>query len=189
MSKGEDACRIFFELNAGNPKKVELLQLQDAKVGWENFSASSYSSHPVDIDENLARMVFNPIHIDAETGGLKPSAVSDVKDKGCSVNRLSLISIEQSIADAQAIATLKNNQHPEKPTRRVCGVAKLAVRDIRLILVGDMARAFGVYDTALENNRSHADICQLVSEKNKQQSRSARLQLFELVNRGLQTIN
>jgi hypothetical protein len=189
MSKGKDECRIFFELNAKNPKKVELLQLQDARVEWENLSASSYSSHPVHIDENLARVVFNPIHVDAETGGLKPSAVSDVKDKGCSVNRLSFISIVQSIADAQAIAALKNKQYPERPTRRVCGVAKLAVSDVRSISVGDMTRAFGVYDTALENNRSHADICQLVSEKNKQQSRSARLQLFELVNRGLQTIS
>jgi hypothetical protein len=182
MTNDENPCQTFFDLFTQDSTKVERLQLQGDCSDWEQLTASRYSPHPVREDEILLRLVFNPIHVDEETGSLKPSVVSDVKDKGCSVNRLKLTTVENVINAGKQAALSKNLSAPEKPPRRLIWIASLEVSEIRLIKVSDQKRAFGVYDTALETDRSHADICQLIPEKCKKESRSARLQLFELVN-------
>ncbi len=189
MSEGENACRKFFEQYAQHPKKVEILQEQSNIDDWEKLSASRHSPGPVAVNEGLVRIVFNPIHVDVETGKLKPSAVSDAKDKGCSVNRLTHTTLADSIVQGKAVAAFKNDANPEKAARTVYGVAQLTANDVRSISVHAADRAFAIYDTGLEKNRSHADVCQIVPEKNKQQARSARLQLFDLANRGLLVIN
>ncbi len=182
MTESENPCRVFFEQYAQHPKKVEILQRTGLAHEWECYSASKHSPGPVQSNERVLRLVINPIHIDPETGDLKPSAVTDVKDKGCSVERLSLTTIEESIATGRIVAAAKNEANQGAPAREIHCVANLSVNDIRNIRVGANTQAFCIFDTALEHNRAHADICQVVSPKG-QEARSARSQLFALADK------
>jgi hypothetical protein len=178
--KNNGECASFFAANIENSDKVKALQQSGNGLTWELQSASIHSRGPVTNQECVFRLVFNPIHIDLETGSIKPSAISDVKDKGCSVDRQTLRSLKD-VFEFGIIAAHKKNQNagPGTPSRSLWGVSEINVSEIREILVGDSKRAFGVYATALAHNLSHADICQLIPEIEKQNARSARAQLFE----------
>jgi hypothetical protein len=186
MSEGENLCRAFFEQHTQNPKKVELLQQSGAAYLWENQSASKYSPGPVQSHERVLRLIINPHHVDPETGDLKPSAVTDAKDKGCSVERLELTTAEESVMAARKLAQSKNEANPNSAPRSICSVSALSVGEIRRIKVGENTQAFCVFDTALEHNPAHADVCQIVSKG--QEARSARSQLLELADKGLQFV-
>lgn len=187
MTESENPCCAFFEQHARQLKKVELLQQSGHAYEWEGCSASKHSPGPVQSIEHVLRLVINPIHVDPETGGLKPSAVTDVKDKGCSVERLAHTTMEDSIARGRQVAISKNDATPSGPARSICGVANLSVEDIRKIKVGNNARAFCIFDTALESNPAHADVCQVIAPRG-QEARSARSQLLALAEKGLQSL-
>lgn len=184
MSEAADQCRLFFEQYSGDPNKVEALQKSGLAYEWENYSASRHSPCPVISSERLLRLVINPLHVDSLTGNLKPTAVTDVKDKGCSVDRLSHTTLDRCLATGHENAVVKNAAKPDAPPRSVCGVANMSAKDIRSIRVGQNIQAFCVYDTALAANTAHADVCQVVPGKG-QDGRSARLQLLALADRGL----
>lgn len=183
MSERENPCRVFFEKYAHLPNKVELLQQEGRAYEWENYSASLHSTGPVLSSEQVLRLIISPHHVDPETGTLKPSAVTDVKDKGCSVERLGITSIEESVAIGRKVADSKNEARPSEPPRSLCGVTEFSVEEIRCIKVGRGAQAFCVFDTALEHNPAHADVCQVVPPKG-QEGRSARTQLMVLADKG-----
>lgn len=184
MSESTNPCQTFFKKNAAVADKVALLQQEKNAVEWESLTASVDSPGPVQSEEYVLRLIFNPHHFDLETQTLKPSAVTDVKNKGCSVDRLTYTSIEESRKNGESVAANKNKLSPDKPLKSLCGVAVLLVEAIRDIKVGQNSRAFTVYDTALKTNRAHADVCQLTSAPSE--SRSARLQLMALADQGLQ---
>jgi hypothetical protein len=185
MSESTNPCRAFFENCVGVLDKVALLQQQKDAIEWEGLTASANSPGPVHSEEQVLRLVFNPIHFDPETRTLKPTAVTDVKDKGCSVDRLAHTTLDKARETGASLAAIKNELNPDKLPRSLCGVAVLSVSAIREIKVGEQSRAFAVYDTALETNLAHADVCQLTSAKGE--SRSARLQLMALADQGLRT--
>lgn len=187
MSEIENPCRAFFEQHALKPNKVELLQQTGNAYEWERFTASRYSPGIVQSTEQVLRLVINPIHVDPETGGLKPPAVSDVKDKGCSVERLTHTTTDDSIARGRKVASSKNLTIQGGHFRSICGVINLSVEEIRQIKVGGNTQAFCVFDTALEGNHAHADVCQ-VAPSGGHEARSARGQLFVLANRGHQSV-
>lgn len=183
MSEAADQCRLFFEQHAGDLNKVEALQRSGQFYEWEKYSASRHSPNPVISSERLIRLVINPLHVDPATGDLKPTAVSDVKDKGCSVDRLSHTTLDAAIAAGHENAAAKNATRPDAPPRSVCGVANMSAEDIRGIRVGQNIQPFCVYDTALVANNAHADVCQVVPG-NGQVARSARMQLLALADKG-----
>lgn len=189
MEECINPCRIFFEQNAHDQNKVELLQQQSDACKWEELTASIFSCSPVKSEEHVLRLLFNPIHLDMETMSLKPPAINDVKDKGCSVDRLQLTSKEKCIKDGHAFAATKNELNPEKSRRSLCGVTTLSVHEVRNIVDNNQNRGFGVYDTALDNNPAHADICQLIATKNKSDARSVRLQLMALGDKGFEVVD
>lgn len=173
----ENPCLAFFEKHkdsGGN--KVRALQQEPTALGWEKFPASCHSPGVVQPEESILRLAFQPLHIDPETRTLKPSAVSDVKDKGFSVDRLKYVSREGSIESGKAHAEKAMTLHGRTP-RELRAVSTLEVAAVRSLMVNGL-RAFGVYDTAQDDNMAHADVCQLVPEG--QAGRSARSQLLEL---------
>jgi len=129
--------------------------------------------------------VISPVHVDAEDGSIKPTIMSDVKDKGGSVQRLAHTSREEIIAFGRALADAKNVATPGGAIRSICGTVKLSVHEVRGLVVAEETRAFGVFDTAKEGDSSHADIFQIAGTP--QAARSARLQLWELANKGFQS--
>jgi hypothetical protein len=80
-------CLDFFKINASNADKCKLLQDNPQQaLDWElACSASEYSPGRVQDCEILHRQIFHPIHLDDETGKLKPAAFDDASNKGLSV--------------------------------------------------------------------------------------------------------
>lgn len=185
MTARSNPCQAFFEQHAHTKNKAEHLQQAGCAVEWEALSASPHSPGPVLNQEHVLRLVINPFHVDPADGSLKPSLMSDVKDKGGSVQRLAHISEEDAIASGHANAEARNAAAPGSQSRSICGTVKLSVQDIRALVVATQARAFGVFDTAKQTNLSHADIF-LIVPSNGQEARSARMQLLALADKGFQ---
>jgi hypothetical protein len=178
MSSSANPCLNFFESVAQSKDKAGDLQKTGNAIQWESLTASVHSPGPIQNKEILLRLVINPLHIDPADGSIKPSLVSDVKDKGASCQRLGYGTEDEAIQAGRTLATSKNAAAPDKPPRSVYGTVKFSVSEIRALVVASNSRAFGVFDTALPTNGSHADIFQLVNSP--QEARSARLQLFQL---------
>jgi hypothetical protein len=184
MSEQENPCRAFFEAHETNPKKVEALWKEPARFDWEKLSASIHSPGPIKSGEELARVVVSPIHIDVESGEIKPAFVSDVKNKGGSSDRLAHCAIDVAMARSAAIQAGKNAGLEPVRHRSIQGVARFSAHRLRSLNTSSGSQAFGVYDTALADNSAHADICQLISDE--KEARSARWDLLLLTRQGFQ---
>jgi hypothetical protein len=180
-------CIEFFSLNSSNTQKCKLLQdIQEViLLSWELETASEHSPCPVKDTEYLYRQIISPIHYDEETNTLTPTAFDDASNKGLSVNRESYITEEQVTGMAYGRVNSFNISNPDKPQRKFSGIVRLFCNDVRQITIKmeqDLysTRGFCVYDTALDYDRSHSDICQIV--KSKAHGRSARAKFRDLAN-------
>lgn len=118
--------------------------------------APSLSPGPVRDDEVLYRVIRFMDWCDPSSGKLCPAAMSDVKGRGLSVKRHKLASAEELAAAVQKHTTPASDG-------RVQFVPLIAVADaasIRALRAEDGSRLFCMYDTATEDERSHADVCQ-----------------------------
>lgn len=180
-------CLEFFDTHTHDVQKCVSLQKHSIEtlISWEAQSASKFSPSVVGDDEILARQIMSPLHFDVETNKFTAAAFSDVKDKGGSVNRLAHTS-EADVNEALAARVEKKNEYSANRTE-AWGVLHLNCGDIRSLVTtmdSDVPlRGFGVYDTALENDVSHADICQMLPEGGR--ARSLRKELLNLANRTL----
>lgn len=179
-------CTEFFTQNSGNKQKCkELQELPEPQLlDWEAQPASTHSPGPVQDNEILCRQIVSPIHYDPETDTLTVSAFADASSLGMSVNRLSHATKEY-IEELGADRVFRHNEANPEKERLYLGTVQFLCADVRKITVqleDDPAplRGFGVYDTALETDPSHADICELV--KKKAHTRSIRLSLRDLAN-------
>jgi hypothetical protein len=184
MSEQENPCRAFFDAHAKNPTRVEALWREAHRFEWEKLSASRYSPGPVGDDEDLARVVISPIHIDPESGQITLAFLSDVKNKGGSSDRLTHCSVDEAITRSVAIQANRNATATADRQRVVQGVARFNAKRLRSISTRSGTQAFGVYDTGREDNIGHADVCQLVADE--KEARSARWDLLLLVREGFQ---
>jgi hypothetical protein len=174
-------CKEFFENNRDNREKCKLLQsMPEVALAWEAFcSASDLSSGRVGDNEMLYRQIYQPIHFDTETRKLKPTAFDDVANKGLSVNRALLESRQAVEKKARAKA---ERDRLRRPDRFFYGLASIVCKDMRCILSSTTQKqAFCIFDTALQDDLSHADVCQIIS--GKQEARSVRSKLYEAFNK------
>ena len=182
-------CQIFFDGNLENREKVKILQNEEGCVEWESMKASKYSPCVVKGDETLLRFIFSP-HWDRATGKPTPIAVEDVANKGLSVNRLKYAELQATHRFAQDASVAERQAAAMGRPRKLEALMWLRVAKIREVRL-DEQRALGVYDTALVDNRAHADVCQLRSgqrdgrttKEAKQAGRSVREALFALLER------
>jgi len=137
----------------------------------ERKSVSPYSPSPVEDGEPLLRLIFSPIHINDETGEVMPAAFSDVSDKGLSINRRNHASLEQ--IDEYGHAKARSDKANGK-SRQYLGSVQALCGDIRA-LSEDEARLFCVYDTAVEENTAHGDVCQARLEGKAKDKRTRKL--------------
>lgn len=182
-----DACREFFEENRGNKEVCKKLQTlpESKQVAWELESASRYSPGIVANAEVLCRQVLDPTHFDRVSGTIKPTFFNDASDKGASCHRLSYTSVDavKEMMIARAAAT--NINPPATGRRSPIGYTTFEAGEVRSIQVATnlqlpvaTRRGAVVYDTGLEEDRSHADVCQLVA--GRQEGMSVRAQLWKL---------
>lgn len=153
----------FFSDETIEKMKCTLLQEDHSKaLDWEQEIASVFSPSIVEDDEIIVRSWYVPIHIELDTGILKPSAYSDAYDKGLSVNRKRYASLEEikKAAIDQAIEMSKI-----RSPRDYYGYSTAQVATIRDdILYG--IRIFTVYDTSIDSEKgiSHADVCAILAQ-------------------------
>lgn len=174
-------CREFFQANTENRERCKALQdvSPDIQVAWETESASEFSPGPASHDETLCRQVLNPHHFDPVNGTIKPNFFDDASDKGASVNRLGHTTVEMLRQGAQFRVDQINANPPASGVRELIGYTTITVEEVRAVFADTPPRrALGVYDTAKQNDQSHADICQLVS--GKKLGKSVRAQLFQI---------
>lgn len=172
-----NACSDFFSANAKDPQKVKSLQAQQARWAWESLSASAHSPGVVQAEETLARMIFTP-HWDPVTNKPTPNAIEDAANKGLSVDRLlhaTLAYVQRRAEEARAVELVQAEQGRVRRLESIMWLKASAVRAIQW----DGKQAFGIFDTALPDNRAHADVCQLVP--GKQAWRSIKASLYKLL--------
>lgn len=180
-----NACCDFFESNAADPKSIaKKLQAQfDASLEWQQLTASRHSPGVVQDDEVLYRQVLHPVHIDPETNSLKPTAFDDAANKGLSVDRASYRDLKAVIEEGVERIERQKAENDKYAERRLCGIGELKAGDIRAITDDSGRPGFGVYDTALIDNRAHADVFQLAA--GPKAGRSVRSKLLEAVKQPL----
>ena len=106
-----NACLDFFEEGHGDQTAARL-QAMSNPAQWELLQASRFSPGVVSNEESLIRLVFHPIHVDTETGELKPSVVSDASSWGCSVQREKHCPLDKALEIGKEIANAKTANAP-----------------------------------------------------------------------------
>ena len=178
-------CQEFFDAHLNNKEKCKQLQKEASNFEWQLQSASKYSPAPVQDDEKLLRQIISPIHLEFDFKTIKPTAFDDVFNKGLSVNRIQHIASEAAVMNSALLnIEFYNEANSEKPQRNLHGLAEFVSLEIREIKDFENKLALGVYDTALESDASHADICH-ITEDNKKNQRSIRSKLLDLANKRL----
>ena len=139
----------------------------------ETECVSAHSPGVVMDDELVVRTIFHSDHIDAE-GRLTPSSFrASMGNRGLSVDRLTYISTTDLLAKT---SVSKNVQrfHCFATTR--CGQIR-EPRDKE-----SSRRLFAVYDTAMSENRAHAEICMNVYfEKGTPKRRDLNMKVVEIL--------
>lgn len=165
-----EKLKFFQELNPQNKCEV-LSENYDIAIALETISLSEHSPGIVTPLESVARMIFSPLHIE-EDGTIKASAFSDVKDKGLSVHRLKFIEGKELECLGETMASKANEAGRTK--RDYLGYVKAHTEEVHQ-LTGDEKRLFCVYDTANEAEMSHADICAVSLDEQKNPKLSKRV--------------
>lgn len=165
-------------------KELQKLPEQQ-QVAWEDESVHpDRSPGPLRTDERVCRPLTSPTHFDQVGGTVKPTAFDDAANKGLSVDRLAFADLAAILGKADERAKAYNADGDKPEVREVIGHCEFAVSDLRAVLVQadgsgvPPRRGLGVYDTALDGEREHADVCQIAP--NAQGGRSARSLLYNL---------
>jgi len=175
-------CKDFFTEHGGNKKKCKLLQeMTSAELAkWESESATDLSPGIVHNEEHLYQQIVDPTHINPDGTGLIPTAFDDCTSHGLSIHRVAHTSIDGIVDMGHARAKKFNIENPDRPPRRLWGVAPYVAGEVRNILSSvTNDRAFFIFDTSTEYDKSHAEICQGVKEAKSQ--RSVRFKLYDMV--------
>lgn len=148
----------------------------------ERVTVSDFSPGPVQDDEILIRTLYSPIHVNNQTQEIKPAAFDDVLKRGLSVDRKSHIS--QRELEIKTRGKIEQDLEAGKRRDDFWGVTVADCSNVRSILAEERYRSFCIYDTATEDNRAHADICQAFvhlpgTEKRKVLDRSLRARLSQ----------
>ena len=149
----------------------------------EGCSVSDYSPRPVQPDEFLIRTVYSRVQINIDTGRIDPVHLRhDVRTRGLSVNRKPHIS-EQNLRAKIENKIARDREDGKERDGFYC-VVTARCSAVRGLVDDDGKRLFCVYDTATEDDASHADICQAFELPPKTKDRrlltkKLRRQLFE----------
>lgn len=168
----------FFEHHATAESRLTELQAKPeaTQVTWETETCSDHSPGPVQDDECLVRAFDQPTHY--RDGEILPSAFTDVAVRGLSCNRLNYTTIDAALARSRERVVLANARRGSNAAEReTVAYATLSVAYLRGLLCGaPPRRGLAVYDTGMQDDPSHADVCLLVA--GKQAERSLRHSLF-----------
>lgn len=176
-------CRDFFNEHGENVQKCKLLHAIDAVelASWELETAVPLSPGIVKDDETLYQQIVDPTHLTPDGKGLLPTVFDVCNSHGLSTHRIAHTSVKKIIEMGLDRAENYNARFPTGLRKKLWGVAPFSVANVRKI-IGDAAtgRAFFIFDTAMDLDRSHAEICQGATPDKKVQ-RSVRSRLYDMV--------
>ena len=173
----------FFETHfaEGNISKELQTLPEEVQVAWEAERVHPlHSPGSVAHDEIVCRCHVSPTHYEPGKQQLKPTAFQDAATFGLSVDRLKHASLESILAKA------KQRVEIGKAGRILFGFSMFEVgqlRQVRVRLEGSKdpdRRGLGVYDTALQDEPEHADVCTIAPSSHG--GRSVRHALFQMGN-------
>ena len=125
----------------------------------EKYSVSDHSPGLVQNDELLIRTVYSPIQINQETGQVNPAFFrNDALKRGLSINRKHQVSEADLRRKIECKIVRDRNEGKERDDFYRVVTARCSA--VRRLVSDDGERLFCVYDTASEEDISHADICQ-----------------------------
>lgn len=152
---------IFENEELQKTKSEQLSKNYEGALALEEICVSKYSPGTVDNSENLARQIFSPIHLDKDNR-INAAFFTDVFDKGLSTNRLMYSDPDKIHASGEK--TVKRIQEERNQTRTYIGFVSANTGDIRAITEEGSHRVYCVYDSSLEQDSSHADVCMIRPE-------------------------
>lgn len=165
-------CQDFFRDNA-EPAKELVPKLVESGQGlaFSKLSASEYSPGVVEAPETLCRQVVHPAFYDEANDEVTSTLYDDVCSRGLSTNRLKYGSRDEFVARG-------NNRLSEG--RSVFGLVSFSREELEAIEadVNGIATMIRVFDTALQEDRSHADVCQTTGPTGKHALRKIRSAMF-----------
>jgi len=143
-------CRKFFDGRCKSGRSFwDDLGRAHPSCECERVSVSDYSPGPVNDDETLISVVTSKRYVSLD-GRVEPTFFDERVSEGMSADRREYTS--QHCHDLRAQKLVEGNSQKE-----YCGSIELEVGFVREIYHEGM-RAIAVYDTALYENRSHAEI-------------------------------
>jgi hypothetical protein len=175
-------CQSFFAEHKGDKELCKKLMLMGEAelLAWENETASVFSPGVVEDSEILYQQILDPTNLDEAKTGLHPMAFDTATGVGMSTNRFSYTTVDRLIASGNARANSFNEKNPTAKQRALWGFVPLRVSLIRSIIsTYTGTRGLFVFDTALADDPSHADICQGVKEPKA--VRGVRFELYNMV--------
>lgn len=144
-----------------NNKCSKLSENYELALDLEKQKVSQFSSGVVEGEESLVRQIFSPIHYDSEEKEFTAMAFKDAQDKGLSVNRINKTSVSSIHKAGKSIVKRVIKRDPESD-RVYVGFVSANCSAIRALRPGlDATQAFGVYDSSLEHDHSHSDVCMI----------------------------
>lgn len=148
----------FFNGNEINISIV--LEDHEYSLKQENIQASDLSEIVSD-EEEVARLIFSPHHVDTDTGEVTIAAFEDAFKRGLSVNRLKLTT-ENDINYSGNKKAEKDSSERNRDIK-YCGYIIGNVEKIRSVIRKEK-RLFAVYNTSLPENISHADVYSITDD-------------------------
>ncbi|WP_146056469.1 hypothetical protein [Methylobacterium sp. V23] len=141
--------------------RAEILDRRHQNGACQAFISSDFSNGTVGDEEVLTRILISPFHVDRKKGIMTKSAITAAETSGWSVLR------EQQATDLEIKTTaeglVERARSSKQPNVGVYGVAKFTCKTIRdFLYIDDVSGSYCVYDTALKESRSHAEIFQRV---------------------------
>jgi hypothetical protein len=171
-------CADLNSATRGSDDRVGLIADAAPDCACEKECVSSHSPGPVQHDETIVRMVCAPIHVQTKKPELKPSFFNHAFTRGMSAQRLEKASDEE-------IATWVNRFVSADAERAWLGYVVAPTRGIREVRSPDSdEQGFCVYDTALEDNRAHVDVCasrRIIEEADRVEARARLRRAFSAV--------
>lgn len=172
----------FFEQNTEGKKFKLLATKSEAElIALEKLTASRNSPGPVEDDEVVFHQILDPTNLTESRDGLSPKSFDTATGIGMSVNRLKYATLNEMKVLGEARAAAFNANFPENPQpRSFWGLVPIDVAVVRsLVSKVTNTRGLFVFDTALPNDISHADIAQLTRDERR--FRAVRLELYDIV--------
>lgn len=163
-------CQVFFEEHSGAVDLVPRLIATAQGELWSTMTASRHSPGVVSANEPLGRHIVHDFHWDEEKQWIKMGFYDDLASRGLSVNRLDIKALPEVMDDGA-------KRIEGRVGKTYIGVLEFTAEAVRQVVSQVAGVAAAAFDTSMESDVSHADVCYTCGDK--QARKEARALLFE----------